>query len=190
MRKRLTVFLGCVCLACSLMGCANDEVKVIEKKPVAEQDSGEAGSDKSDNQEKEETLKGYVFELDGISMTTDIDAAKIVEKLGEPVKYFEAASCAFQGLDKMYTYSHIEIDTYPEGDTDKILSIIFLDDMVSTKEGVYIGMTQADMEKAYGTDYEKKNDMYIYSKDGMKLTFLMKDAAISSISYDSAVLEQ
>ena len=49
---------------------------------------------------------------------------------------------------------------------------------------------QADMEKAYGTDYEKKNDMYIYSKDGMKLTFLIKDGAISSISYDSAVLEQ
>lgn len=64
-------------------------------------------------------------------------AAPILEKLGEPMEYFEAESCAFEGLDKIYTYSGFELHTYEMKGTDYVASVMFLDDSVSTKK-VYI----------------------------------------------------
>lgn len=139
-------------------------------------------------------LTGYIFEAQGISgmisIGVDMDASSVIQGLGEPDSYFEAPSCAFQGIDKMYTYSHFEIDTYPDGDMDKISMILFLDDLVSTPEGICIGMTKEDMEKAYGTDYEVSSGFYRYTKDNMKLSFIIEDGEITSIEYDSMVLNQ
>ncbi|HBG77138.1 MAG TPA: hypothetical protein DDW86_09305, partial [Clostridiales bacterium] len=64
--------------------------------------------------------EGYSYEYNGIKIPMNVDAAPIVKKLGKPANYFEAASCAFQGLDKVYTYSNFEIGTYPKGDKDFI----------------------------------------------------------------------
>ena len=80
--------------------------------------------------------KGYVFTVGGITVEMDADAAPIVEGLGEPVSYFEAASCAFEGLDKMYTYNGFELDTYPKGEKDYVSTVILKDDTVLTPEGI------------------------------------------------------
>lgn len=151
-------------------------------------------SEQSDNKSSQTNLTGYIFQTEGVSgmvsMSVDMDAAPVIQSLGEADSYFEAPSCAFQGIDKIYTYSHFEIDTYPDGDTDRISMILFLDDLVSTSEGICIGMTKEDMEKAYGTDYEVSNGFYRYTKDKMKLAFIIKDGEISSIEYDSLVLNE
>ena len=39
--------------------------------------------------------------------------------LGEPTSYFEAASCAIQGLDKDYTYGSILVKTEDDGKTEQ-----------------------------------------------------------------------
>ena len=72
----------------------------------------------------------------------------------------------------------------------KISMILFLDDLVSTPEGVCIGMSKEDMEKAYGTDYEVSSGFYRYTKDNMKLSFIIENEEITSIEYDSMVLNQ
>lgn len=187
MRKKLLILLCTTMLAVSLTACADDNVKVI-KKPDTTASDKKTDSDKKEN--SSDSLKGYIFTSEGVSLTTDIEAAKIIEKLGEPKNYFEAASCAFNGLDKVYTYAHFEINTYPDGDKDIISNILFLDDMVATTEGVSIGMTKDDMEAAYGKDYKEKAGMYVYTKDGMHLSFLVKDGVIASIEYGSAVLDE
>lgn len=136
---------------------------------------------------------GYMFKTDGISgsisLTVDMVAAPVINALGEPKSYFEAPSCAFMGVDKIYTYSHFEIDTYPDGGTDKISMILFLDDLVTTPEGICIGMTIDDIKRVYGNGYEEVNGAYVYKKNNTKLTFLVKNGEISSIEYTSMVLE-
>lgn len=157
----------------------------------------ESGGNSSEEKGKENVLQTgmseYIFMADGISgtvpVTTDIDSAPVIKALGEPESYFEAPSCAFQGIDKIYTYEHFEINTYQEGNKDKISMILFKDDLASTSEGVYIGMTKDDMESAYGTGYENINESYIYKKDNMKLVFIISDGAISSIEYVSMKLD-
>lgn len=187
MKKKICVLAMAAVMAAGVVACGND-VKVISKDGTTQQTVEATGESSG-----AETLKGYVFEAEGtegtVSVTTDIEMASVLEKLGNPVKYFEAASCAFEGLDKIYTYQHFEINTYPNGEKDIISSIVLKDDLIETPEGLAIGMTKADMEAAYGTDYEEKGNMCVYTKDGMHLSVLVENGVISSIEYGSGVLD-
>ncbi len=172
----------------------NNDSKENPDETSSQKDTSSPKETEKANISAQPNLTGYIFETQGtsgmISIGVDMDAALVIQSLGEADSYFEAPSCAFQGIDKMYTYSHFEIDTYPDGDTDKISMILFLDDLVSTPEGVCIGMSKEDMEKAYGTDYEVSSGFYRYTKDNMKLSFFIENEEITSIEYDSMVLNQ
>ncbi len=105
------------------------------------------------------------------------------DKLGEELNYSETQSCAFEGLDKTYTYEHFEITTNPYKDGDKIGSIYFLDDEVTTIEGLKKGDSLAMMEEIYGKDYALENSVYTYTKGKTELQFLVQDDTIISIEY-------
>ena len=47
---------------------------------------------------------GFTYTNGSVTIEMNSDAAAVVEKLGEPLDYFESESCAFEGLDKVYTY--------------------------------------------------------------------------------------
>lgn len=132
---------------------------------------------------------GYVFVFQGTEVKIDEDAAKIIAQLGEPLSYFEAPSCAFQGLDKIYTYNGFEMDTYPMEDKDYVSAIIFKDDSVTTAEGIGIGDSMERMEQSYGSDSTKEDGVVVYSRDGMKLCFILKDNEIISVEYRTMVLD-
>ena len=190
-KKCLAILIGCLLLT-GLAACGEEDVKVVNKLPGESNAEAEEETNQKDAGE-EEALTGYVFEVDvngtTVLMTTDVKMDGILEQLGEPAGYFEAESCAFQGLDKTYTYEHFRIETYPEGETDRISSIIFLDDIEETQEGISIGMTKEDMENAYGTEYKENGSMVIYTKDGKHLSFLVKDGVIESVEYNSSVMD-
>lgn len=133
--------------------------------------------------------KGYAFTFQGTVVEVDADAAAVVEKLGEPVSYFEAPSCAFQGLDKIYTYNGFELDTYPVNDVDYISAIIFKDDSVATAEGVGIGDMREKLEQTYGSESTAEDGMLVYEKDAMKLCFILRGDEIISVEYRSTVLD-
>lgn len=205
-RKWTGMILAMMIATCTACG-ETEEVKMIEKPAVSSQEPDTAASDRDDsgnvdgeNQTEEQTEgaendpAGYFFEAEGtegkVRIVTDVEVTDTLKALGEPLSYFEAASCAFEGLDKMYTYDHFEIDTYPKGEKDYISSIILLDDMIATPEGVYIGMTQSDMETAYGTEYEMAAGACVYTKGNVHLSFIIKDEEIVSITYTSSVLDE
>ena len=53
----------------------------------------------------QQTESKYSFELKGIELKTDGDLTEYTSKLGEPSGgYYEAKSCAFEGMDKFYYY--------------------------------------------------------------------------------------
>ncbi|MGN0435742.1 MAG: hypothetical protein ACI4D8_03830 [Wujia sp.] len=184
MKKKILTILAAAMLTASLTACGGDDTKVVDKdNTTTSQQNDNPGGDSSDTDNT--NLSGYLFTVDGVTIGMDMEAVNLKELLGEPKNYFEAQSCAFNGLDKMYTYDHFEIDTYFDDKTDRVRTIVFLDDMVKTPEGVYIGMTKADMENAYGTDYTVDGSSCIYTKDGMTLVFILNGDTISSIQYNS-----
>lgn len=156
------------------------------------QGSSEAvqGSGSSGAQGTTVSKKGYVFTYNGTTVSVDQDMADVLKGLGEAASYFEAPSCAFEGLDKVYTYNGFTIDTYPQDGKDLVSAITLTDDIVTTAEGVYNGSSLADVTAAYGTDYAEEGGMVVYKKDGMKLCFIVQDDVVTSIQYLSTVLDE
>lgn len=132
-------------------------------------------------------VEGFSFEYDKTVIPMNVDAAPIVKELGEPVDYFEAASCAFQGLDKQFYYLGFELGTYPKGDKDFVSYVNFLDDTVSTDRGIYLGSTLEELLTAYGKDYIQEGTSYVYKKGETKLTFIVEEDAVTQITYGAIV---
>lgn len=148
------------------------------------------GSGSSGAQGTAVSQKGYVFTHNGTTVSVDQDMSDVLKGLGEAASYFEAPSCAFEGLDKVYTYNGFTIDTYPQDGKDLVSAITLTDDIVTTAEGVYNGSSLADVTAAYGTDYAEEGGMVVYKKDGMKLCFIVQDDVVTSIQYLSTVLDE
>ena len=178
----------------ALTGCGDSE-KVIDGNienvttgSRSEEPTGEMESSQAPEQQAETAVsKGYVFEAGAVTVGVDADMAPVLQALGDPASYFEAASCAFEGLDKIYTYSSFEIDTYPQQDRDLVSAIILKDDSVTTAEGICIGDSLEKLQETYG-DGVQENGMLVYEKDGMKLCFILQDDNIISIEYRATAL--
>lgn len=127
--------------------------------------------------------KGYVFEYNGTTIAMNEKAESILEDLGESIDYFEAESCAFEGLDKIYTYSGFELNTYEIDGVDYVASVLLLDDSVSTKEGIYLYSNLNDVLSTYGNNYTKNLGMYTYELNKSKISFLIENDEVVSIEY-------
>ena len=129
----------------------------------------------------------FGYNVRGVDIEMHAEAAPILEALGEPVSYTEEASCAFTGLDKTYYYGGFYLQTYPLGDVDYIYSLWLMDDSSETPEGIYIGASQEEVEKAYGTDGFNGSNAYIMKGTTSTLTIILDDGVVSSIQYDAII---
>ena len=130
---------------------------------------------------------GYKFSYKGTEIVMHADAAPILAALGEPKKYTEETSCAFDGKDKTYFFGSFYLQTYPIGEKDYVYAVWFADDSVTTNEGVYVGMTQKEVEAAYGTAGFNGSNAFIMIKDATRLTVILTEGKVSSIQYDAVV---
>jgi len=192
MKKLVLVLM----FALVMTGCGKEKADDSENNStvVENQNNQENQGSESKNNEKTDTNKvtepkGYVFEYNGVKIGMDMEAAPIIASLGEADSYFEAPSCAFEGLDKTYSYGSFEIDTYEQDGKDYISTVFFCDDLIETPEGVCLFETKADMIKAYGEGFKEEFGMLVYEKEGMKLKFILEGDEITSIEYSSTVLD-
>ncbi|MGN0369024.1 MAG: hypothetical protein ACI4EW_00580 [Butyrivibrio sp.] len=146
--------------------------------------SGCSGKNNGSGQ-KEENKSGVSYTIEGVTIVPGEDFAAAYEKLGEPLKYTEAASCYFDGMDKVFTYDGFEIRTYPaEGNKDLVQDLCISSDKYSTKEGMTVGSSLDDVIKAYGEDYSLIGKMYKYYKeDGAYTYFFISDDAVRYFGY-------
>ena len=136
------------------------------------------------------SLDDYVFEYKGVKISPDMNTNEFLSALGDPLHYYEVKSCAFEGMDKIYTYTSFEISTYPNGANDLVSSIYFKDDTVTTQEGAYLGMAKSDVLALYGSNYTESAGAYVYSKGGMELHFIFDGETLASIEYVTTVLDE
>lgn len=125
----------------------------------------------------------YFFEYNGQEIKINAPVAPITEVIGEPIHFFEAQSCAFEGMDRVYTYSGFDLQTYTIDNKEFVFSVSFLDDTVATREGISIGASLEDVTKAYGSDFEKSFNQYNYIENESKLSFIIENDEVVSIEY-------
>lgn len=133
--------------------------------------------------ENKQEAAGFVMNVKGTDVAVNALMAPIVEALGEPDKYFESESCAFQGLDKVYTYGSVVITTYPENGVDYVYTIELKDDTVTTKEGLYIGAAKSEVTKAYGDATKSTDAALVYEKGSCQLAFILDGETVKNITY-------
>lgn len=186
-RKLWTIFL-IAALVLSLASCGggggSSQPGAASSQPDRSQSSASqsdsavstSSSSQGNGSERFEFLSGTT------AISIDQDMADVLAALGEAQSYFEAASCAFDGLDKTYTYPGFVITTRPEDTGDFVNSILLTDDSVTTAEGIYIGSTKDDVIAAYGESSGTEGVMN-YTRGNTTLNIILKDGVVASIEY-------
>ena len=165
------------------------EAAAEETEAAAEsQESGEAETEAESSAQAAETaaaadLAGFVFRSGGVAIGMNQEAAPVVAALGGWDNYIETESCAFQGLDKIYSYAGFDLYTYPKDDVDYVNSIYFTSDAVSTPEGIRIGSSLDEVLAVYGDQYTEEFGVYTYTKDQSTLSFIVTDGIVESVEY-------
>ncbi len=146
-----------ITLTLSLMllatGCGNKESG--DKTTTAQASAGtEAVSETKEDktEDKKAADDSWVFKKGDVTVAMNAPSDETIKALGGYQNSYEAPSCAFDGMDVVYTYPGFEVLTYSKDGKDGVVTgVILRDDTVMTPEGVYIGADQATVEKAYGS---------------------------------------
>lgn len=144
-------------------------------------DSSSDDSSSSESSVSTGAKEGYSFTSGSVKIQMGADASEIVEALGDSKDYFESESCAFEGLDKVYTYPGFKLNTYPVDEKDYVLSVVFMDDTVETEEGIMIGSTKEEVTEAYGDPAEESDTEMVYEKGETTLTIGIDGDKVSTI---------
>lgn len=137
-----------------------------------------AACGKKDSQDAFGFNNGSTLLVPGAKFTADD------EGMPETEKYMEAASCYYDGLDKVFTYDGYEITTYPNEKGDFIKDINITSQTAKTDKGIGVGSTLAEVEAAYGKDYTVSGKMYEYYQDDTKyMYFFILDDVVKYYGY-------
>lgn len=136
--------------------------------------------------EAKEEKTAYTFVSNGTEILLDTEAAPVLKALGTPNQTFEQDSCAYQGKDKVYTYSGFQVGVYPVNGVDKISFVYLLDDTVSTPEGIKVGSTVDQVIQAYGKDYTELFGTYRYTLGNTELSIYTKNKVVDAVEYQIA----
>ena len=177
MKRRIIFILLSLAVLVSLAACGGDPAA-----NASDSGSGPAGSAEPSGKQPS-GADAFSFAVNGTEVTVNDNMADVLAALGEPQSYFEAASCAFEGLDKTYTYAGFIITTYPDGDRDFVNSVRLTDDSAATREGIYIGCTAEQVRAAYGEEDDGPIGALSYSKGDTVLNFILSDGVVVSIEY-------
>jgi len=174
--KKTMILAILATLAIAFAGCSSSTSESSAaasggNTPAATQGEGQAAGD------------GWVFENNGVQVTMNAPAAPIIEKLGAYKSSYEAPSCAFDGMDVVYSYSGFDLLTYSAGGAEaKVSGVVLRDDTVETKEGLFIGSDKAAVESTYGKMEDGANNLRI-TKGNCELLVILTDGYVSSIQY-------
>lgn len=150
-------------------------VMMLTTLPVA------CGSGETEVTQETQRVTEWSLNVNGKELFVDMEMPK---DLGEPTSYFEAASCAIQGLDKDYTYGSILVKTEDDGKTERIVCLTILDDGAATTMGVTIGDSRDKVVGAHGTPKSESDTAIIYAAgQGVIAKFLLRDGTVTSITY-------
>lgn len=125
----------------------------------------------------------FAFTYKETEIRLNTEAAPVLAALGTADKTFEQQSCAYQGMDRIYTYAGIELGTYPVKGKEMISSIYFTDKSVSTQEGIHYGSTYDEMVKAYGKGYTEEFGVYRYVLGTTELSIYTTNKVVDGIEY-------
>lgn len=171
-----TVFIAVLlALALCLAACGSE----TKTNTAVTNNSAAPAANSSGNQNNSED---YYFQKGDVKIHMNEASDPILEKLGKYKSSYEAPSCAFDGMDVVYTYPGFDLMTFVDKGKGKVSGVVLRDDTVETVEGISIGSSAADVEKAYGKLEDGATNKKL-QKGSCELLIILTDGAVSSIQY-------
>ena len=125
------------------------------------------------------------FAPGGVRIEMGVPPTPVLNALGAPTSTLEVPSCALKAKDIRYIYPGFLLDvTYPEEGEDYITALRLTEDMYTVPGGITIKGTLAQIEAAYGTDYDADNGFYKYTKGKSTLEFSLVEGEVRQIRYN------
>ena len=125
----------------------------------------------------------FALNLGGNVIEMDQNMEDVIQMLGEPMGVFEAPSCAFDGIDRVFRFPGVQIHTYPLGDEDFVHTISLRDDTVTTTGGIFLGQSLEDVKAVYGEDFVQEYGMFTFTRGQTTLSFLIEGNVVIAITY-------
>lgn len=140
--------------------------------------------------------KDLYLSIDGKSYTCDVDISDIVSAFGENYEYSEGMSCAYDGMDKVFTYPELDVYTRPDGDRDIVIELCAYGANTASSAGIKPGASADDVRAAYGEPTSETSRLMSYEiapasadSEGASLYFkLDSDKAVVAVGVTAEVL--
>lgn len=126
----------------------------------------------------------FRVEIDGFPVHLGADVESVVSALGEPLGVFEAPSCAFDGTDIVFRFRGAQLHTVPRGPANYVHTILLLDDLLATAEGVRVGSSLGDVLAAYGDGFALEFGAHTFRRGHTGISFLVEGGVVTAIIYE------
>ena len=196
MKKRIPLLIAIIAISVFAMtACGGGQPEAVTATPPPapqeaansnENDTALTSDDPTPIEEEDEPQQPseFAFKMGDFLIEMDQDIDYVLDNLGEPLGIFEAPSCAFEGIDRIFGYPGMQIHTYPKDDSDFVHTISLRDDSLRTTEGgIRLGSDIQAALDAYGNDYEFDTGLYRYRRGRTTLEFLTEDDIVMGITY-------
>lgn len=195
MKKLSSVILVAV-MALAMASCS--DAKTIESSSAggatttttADSGSSDASSEGSSAEAGSvdysiDTSGNFVFNYEGVDILLGSDPDATIAALGDAKSVLDVPSCAHDGTDHIYTYTNAVVTVYVPTGSDKgyISDVLVTSDLISTPEGLEIGMTKEDCRSKYGDPDEDSDVTWIYTRGTSQLMITFDGEKIKSIEY-------
>lgn len=125
----------------------------------------------------------FALTVGTFTIRMDQNIQEVLDTMGEPLGVFEAPSCAFDGIDRIFSFPGLQIHTYPLDESDFIHTISIRDDSIMTQNGIYLGNSLDNVLAAYGDNYQQEFGMFTFTKGVTTLQFLIEYDMVVAITY-------
>ena len=190
MNKKLLSVLTASVMALSVAACSSgneDTAPVVLSGGQAAETAVEGGNGAQYPEATEAASDAYVFTYNGVQIRMNAPADDVIAALGDGYTYFEAPSCAYEGMDKVYTYNSIVVRSYTRDGADYIAAVELKDDTVATAEGIRIGSTEEEVTAAYGEDGQPGTAGIEYTLGDSFISFIFDGGRVTAITYTAIV---
>ena len=154
--KRILLIIAVCCLIFSLAACDSGK--------------GNTGDDNTDAKSEESAVVNYFVNYNGAKITLGGAADAVISALGEPQSKSELGNCGGLGAQVKYTYTSVYVYVLETDSGNTVDQIEFRDDLVSTPEGVSIGMKKSDVVAKCGEATTASANSLTYTNGKLNLS--------------------
>ena len=142
------------------------------------------GDDTSGDNEGNSEFDTFYVKFDNVSIKLGDKADGVIASLGEAQSRTEIGDCGGLGAQVKYTYASFDLYVLESKTDGNIIDqITFRDDIITTPEGVYIGMTAADAKTKLGDPTSSTDKALLYTDGKYTLKLTIEGDAVTEINY-------